>query len=154
MTETLVVIVFIATIFTFIYISVIPLIGIYEDKSERENDIDIVYKLYNIKQLMEKNSNTLGITSNNVSDIKCEKINNLPEEENYCNKLMDILGLTNYELYYVNGIKNNINLSKNPNLNSNINNFPQNNNQMINNQNNQNQQVYNYQQLYNNNNFP
>ena len=49
MTETLVVIVFIATIFTFIYISVIPLIGIYEDKSERENDIDIVYKLYNIK---------------------------------------------------------------------------------------------------------
>ena len=39
MTETLMVIVFVASIFTFIYISIIPLVGKYNDKTKRESDI-------------------------------------------------------------------------------------------------------------------
>ena len=43
LTETLVVIVFLVSIFTFIYVSIIPLIGKYENIISSENDIDMVY---------------------------------------------------------------------------------------------------------------
>ena len=43
MTETLVVIVFLVSIFTFVYISIIPLIGKYEDMVYRKSDVDIIY---------------------------------------------------------------------------------------------------------------
>ena len=43
LTETLIVIVFLVTIFTFIYVSIVPLMGKYEDMTVRSSDIDIVY---------------------------------------------------------------------------------------------------------------
>ncbi len=63
MTETLVVTVFLVTIFTFIYVSIVPLVGKYEDIITREADIDIVYKLYHIRQLVYSDGNRATITN-------------------------------------------------------------------------------------------
>ena len=103
MTETLVVIIFVAVIFTFLYISIIPLIGTYNDKVVRESNIDIVYKLYHIRKMIYNDKNNFNITTGNVNEVNCSDINNAN-----CNNLMEALELSNYTLLYVNGIKNNV----------------------------------------------
>ena len=105
MTETLVVIVFVAAIFTFLYISILPLVGTYNDKTTRESDIDIVYKLYHIRKMIYKDGNRENITGNDFKEIKCTDLDNTES----CNTLMNYLELNNYTLLYVDGIKNNIN---------------------------------------------
>ena len=117
MTETLVVTVFLVTIFTFIYISIIPLIGTYEDKIEREGDIDILYKLYHIRKMLYNDPNKDLIINSSVSGINykvlvCSSFS----DQSYCNDLMNFLELTsndgsniknNYLLVYVNDIYDN-----------------------------------------------
>lgn len=110
MTETLVVTVFLVSIFTFIYVSIIPLMGRYEDMINREEDIDIVYKLYNIRKLIETDGNKSSIISSGHNTITCNSFSS--SNRNYCNKLMEYLNLSNYSLVYVNNIFNNLNYIK------------------------------------------
>ena len=107
LTETLMVTVFVVVVFTFIYTAIIPLIGIYRDMSEREQDIDIVYKLYHIRKMILNDRNEYTITSNNVKRIVCNDFSDVT----YCNSLMSKLELSNYELYYTSSIQNNMNSS-------------------------------------------
>ena len=105
LTETLVVIVFLVTIATFVYVSVVPLMGRYEDLIDRERDIDIVYKLYNIRKLLLKDDNKEVITGGNFNgNITCNSFSN----SIYCNKLVEQMELKNFRLMYINNIYNNI----------------------------------------------
>ncbi len=110
MTETLVVTVFLVTIFTFVYISIVPLMGVYDDMSYRNSDIDIVYKLYHIRRMVTKDSHKNSIIVQSFKPLTCSDL----DDENYCNELMDYLELRkdnidNYILIYTNNIHNNIN---------------------------------------------
>lgn len=105
MTETLVVTVFLVTIFTFIYVSIVPLLGKYEDKSDRDSNIDIVYKLYNIRKMIKNDSNRATITSSSFKRITCSDLS----DSTYCNKMMQFLELSNYFLAYTNNIESNLN---------------------------------------------
>ncbi len=105
MMETLAVIVFCAGIFTFLYVSVLPLIGTYNDLVIRENNIDIVYKLYNIRLAIQKDNKLKDtLTNNSFKNIVCSDF----KDEDYCNNLMTQMELTNYDLFYTDSIKNNI----------------------------------------------
>lgn len=74
--ETVIVAVFVISIFTFIYLSVVPLLGRYEELSY-EYDIDVAYKLYHIRDAIYKDNNfeeIIGgrygiITSNDFDDL-------------------------------------------------------------------------------------
>ena len=103
MTETLMVIVFVASIFTFIYISIIPLVGKYNDKTKRESDIDIVYKLFSIRKAINKDIRKTTIINNDVKQITCNDFGN----KDYCNELMSELELSRYILVYTKNISNN-----------------------------------------------
>ena len=113
MMETLAVIVFCATIFTFLYVSVLPLIGTYNDLTIRESNIDIVYKLYNIRLAVQKDNKLketlepLDFKKIECSDFKVIKDGD--EDIEYCNNLMTQMELTNYDLFYTKSIKNNLN---------------------------------------------
>ena len=100
MTETLVVIVFLVSIFTFVYISIVPLLGRYEDLVYRKSDIDIVYKLYHVRKMLEVDPNRSMITSSGFNNITCDDF----DDFNYCNKLMEYLGLNDYLLVYTDNI--------------------------------------------------
>ena len=107
MTETLVVTVFLVTIFTFIYVSIVPLLGIYDDMANRDSDIDIVYKLYHIRNMLMKDENRFDITKDAFnSEITCNDVSTANKD--YCNKLMEYLDLNNYRLVYANNIQNNM----------------------------------------------
>ena len=105
LTETLVVTVFLVTIFTFIYVSIIPLMGKYEDLISHNSNIDIVYKLYNIRKLMKEDDSKYSMTNYSINQITCSSFANL----NYCNKMMDYLELNSYILLFVGDIQSNIN---------------------------------------------
>lgn len=101
MTETLVVTVFLATIFTFIYVSIIPLMGKYEDMAYRDSDVDILYKLYNIRKMVSSDSHRSTITSSTFEKITCSNLDTA-----YCNKMMEYLELNSYILVYADNIHN------------------------------------------------
>lgn len=107
LTETLVVTVFLVTIFTFIYVSIIPLMGKYEDLVNREKDIDIVYKLYNIRKLLMNVDSNLVTKEGFNDDITCDIFSNM-SYRTYCDKLFEQMEITNYKLIYVDNIHNNI----------------------------------------------
>lgn len=98
LTETLVVTTFLIGLFTFVYISIIPLTGKYEDKIKRLSDVDIVYKLYHLKKMVKESNLVL---EENVQKISCDNLNG------DCKKLVTFLELNNFDLLYVNNIKNN-----------------------------------------------
>lgn len=102
LTETLVVTVFLVTIFTFVYVSIIPLLGKYDDMTYRSSDIDIVYKLYNIRKMILSDSNVGTITANTFKRITCNDLN----EAAYCSKVLEYLELSNYLLVYADSIEN------------------------------------------------
>ena len=104
LTETLVVTVFLVTIFTFIYVSIVPLIGKYEDLIAREEDLDIVYKLYNIRKLIYTDVNKNVLTASPHTKITCSDFNS----SDYCNKMMEYLELSNYALVYVDDVFENL----------------------------------------------
>ena len=62
LTETLIVTVFLISIFTFVYVSIIPLLGKYDDLTSRSSNIDIVYKLYYIRNMINNDTNKTTIT--------------------------------------------------------------------------------------------
>lgn len=103
LTETLIVTVFLVTIFTFIYTSVIPLIGVYRGNAERMENIDIVYKLLSVRNMIKKDNNRLNITEDDVKKLSCYDL----ADVDYCVNLLKILQITDYELYFTKSIKNN-----------------------------------------------
>ena len=103
LTETLVVTVFLVTISTFIYVSIIPLMGRYEDLIDRENNVDIVYKLYHLRKLLYEDDNRSTIVSSDVKDITCDDFAN----SDYCRKLLNQMDLVNYKFIYVKDIYTN-----------------------------------------------
>lgn len=104
LTETLVVTVFLVTISTFIYVSIIPLMGRYEDLIDREQNIDIVYKLYHLRELLYDDANKSTIVSGQVKDITCNDFDN----SDYCQKLLNHMGIVNYKFIYVKDIYENL----------------------------------------------
>lgn len=102
LTETLVVTVFLVTIFTFVYVSIVPLFGKYEDMAYRGSDIDIVYKLYNIRKMISNDANNSTIENNTFKRITCSDLSNTTS----CNKLIEYLELNNYILVYADNIQN------------------------------------------------
>ncbi len=120
MTETLVVVLFVVGIFTFLYVSVIPLIGTYTDKTIRESDIDIVYKLYSIRKALNKGvdkNERINMTGDPIKEITCDDF----VDENYCDSLLTFLELksgdtNNCQIVYMNNIVDNLNtLQSDPN---------------------------------------
>lgn len=105
LTETLVVTVFLVTISTFVYVSIVPLMGRYDDMIDREKDIDIVYKLYNLRKLLIMDDNRDSIIQGDFNgDIKCSDF----AKSEYCNKLLEQMEISNYRLIYVKNIYNNL----------------------------------------------
>ena len=99
LTEVLVVTVFLVSIFTFIYMSVIPLIGRYEDNIERVKDIDVVYKLYHIREMIKDDTNVQSIISYSPNEISCDDLSE--ENQEYCTNLLSQLDVSNGEIYYI-----------------------------------------------------
>ena len=67
--ETVVVTVFIISIFTFVYISIVPLLGKYEELTH-DYKIDVAYKLYHIRDAMYKDGNFNSIVGANYKKIE------------------------------------------------------------------------------------
>ena len=111
LTETIIVTVFIVTIFTFVFSSVFPLIGTYEDLAEREENIDILYKLYNIRKMINNDSSKNDLLKEDYKELTCSDFDNTE----VCEKLMEYLELDSYELVYANGINDNYEILKNIN---------------------------------------
>ncbi len=104
LTETLVVTVFLVSIFTFIYVSIIPLIGKYEDKTNRYGDIDIVYKLYAIRRMIYKDNNRSTIIGGSFKKITRNDFN----DKDYYDHLMELIDLDNYLLVFADNISSNL----------------------------------------------
>lgn len=100
LTETLVVTVFLVTIFTFIYVSIVPLIGKYEDMVSRKSNIDIVYKLYHVRKMISKDNNRTTITTTYDKPITCSDF----DDTTFCNKLMQFQELDTFLLICTNNI--------------------------------------------------
>lgn len=97
--ETLIVAVFIVAIFAFLYSAVIPLLGTYEDLTNKSN-IDVVYKLYHVRKNLYNDTNYETILSNSSNTITIDNssFNKLIGEE-----YID-LG-SNYQIIYAKNIK-------------------------------------------------
>ena len=103
LTETLMVTVFIIVIFTFVYTAVIPLFGIYRDKADRENNIDIAYKLYHIRKMIKQDANEEAIIRTDLRRVDCTDLVN----QEYCNNLMSYLDLNQYDIIFTKSISEN-----------------------------------------------
>jgi len=102
LTETLVVTVFLVTIFTFIYVSIIPLMGKYDDMTYRNSNIDIVYKLYVIREMIDKDSNKNIILANTFKNLGRSDF----ADSNYYDHLIEYLELNDYLLVIADNINN------------------------------------------------
>ncbi len=119
--ETLSVTIFAATIFVFLFKSVVPIMGLYDTKIDQLGNIDAAYNNYHVRQLVydddcfnntcEGNYNADGSRSSAIKDmdytmIRCDDkyINTLGltgsdkhlysklNSSDYCNKLMEAIG--------------------------------------------------------------
>lgn len=102
--ETLIVAVFMIGIFTFLYSAVIPLLGSYEDLTNKSN-IDVVYKLYHLRELLYVDENYEDIVDSDYGTISCDAFSN----SSACNSLIsgDFLDLgSDYEILYTGDISN------------------------------------------------
>lgn len=110
--ETLIVSVFVMSIFSLMYVNFFPMVGEYE-KREKYDDIDSVYNTYLIKRLFEDttvNKNNFGyfkyqVASNGYTDLsnKCNDIFLDSSKADYCSKLfskinVDKVYLTTYNI--------------------------------------------------------
>ena len=102
--ETVVVAVFIIGIFTFTYISLVPLLGRYEELAY-ENDLDIAYKLYHIRDAMYKDDNFDTMISKKYKRITSDDF----YDTTYFNSLSSSLFDNNYEIIYIRGLKTRVN---------------------------------------------
>lgn len=103
--ETLLVSVFILSIFIFVYRNSIPMMGLYK-KLETFDDIDSVYAANTIKNLIvaelsdDKIENSLnGKTYVDVSS--CDTINFDEKWQGYCNTLKNLLDITENDMIYI-----------------------------------------------------
>ena len=101
LTETLIASIFLVGIMTYVYVSILPLVGKYEDRVFRENDIDIVYKLYHIRKMLMSD-----ISFEALGDIQKITCNDL-ENKDKCQELINNLELKKYQVIYTNSIKKN-----------------------------------------------
>ena len=100
LTETLVVVVFLVTIFTFIYVSIVPLIGKYESAIEKEEDIDIIYKLYHVRKVLMSDNYRNTLANEEVKNIRCDNLTT--QNKTFCNQLMEQMELkTSTTEYYI-----------------------------------------------------
>ena len=109
--ETLIVAVFMIGIFTFLYSSVVPLLGTYEDLTNKTN-IDTVYKLYHLREMLYVDENYGSIVNSNYGKISCSAFSN----STACNRLVstDFLDLGDkYEVFYAKADTTNLNAVKN-----------------------------------------
>ena len=102
LTETLVVTVFLVSIFTFIYVSIVPLMGKYEDMTNRKANIDIVYKLYAIRKMIYKDNNRSSIIGGTFREIERGDF----ADREYYDKLMEFLELDDCLLVFADNINN------------------------------------------------
>ena len=132
MTETLVVTVFLVTVFTFVYVSIMPLLGIYEGKIEKDNNIDVLYELYHLRKLLKSDANKNNIVDGVVKSISCDNFS----KKNLCIDITRFFELAkynqsgstytltekNYELYYIPDIYEYLNIYRvnNPTLNADL----------------------------------
>ncbi|MDD6224593.1 MAG: hypothetical protein PUB18_06325 [bacterium] len=103
--ETLLVSVFILSIFIFVYRNSIPMMGLYK-KLETFDDIDSVYAANTIKNLIvtelsdDKIENSFnGKTYVDVSS--CDTINSDEKWQGYCNTLKNLLDITENDMIYI-----------------------------------------------------
>jgi len=109
--ETLIVAVFMIGIFTFLYSAVVPLLGTYEDLTNKSN-IDVVYKLYHLREMLYTDDNYEDITDSNYGIISCADFSN----STACNRLVssDFLDLgSDYKILYTKADATNLNNAKN-----------------------------------------
>jgi len=103
--ETVIVAVFAISIFTFIYLSVVPLLGQYESLSY-ENNIDVAYKLYHIRDAIYKDDNFKEIVNENYKRISSNDFN----DSSYYNSLTNYLfDNSDYEIIYVRKLAERVN---------------------------------------------
>lgn len=110
--ETLVVTVFVATIFTLIYTNFFPMFGEYE-RREGYDDIDSVYKTYLLKRMFENTSfqkdqyiSQLNGSKHYVTLFKkgdvvnttCNSFFNEPDKQNYCTSVLTNIEIKNIYL--------------------------------------------------------
>lgn len=100
--ETIVVAVFVISIFTFIYMSVVPLLGRYEELTY-EYDIDVAYKLYHIRDAMYKDSDFTNIIKNNSKIIEKDDFADQDYFESLTSYLFDG---EEYQIVYIRKLKN------------------------------------------------
>lgn len=102
--ETLIVAVFVITIFSFIYSSVIPLLGRYEYLID-ENNVENAYALYHIRDCFYKDSNYENIIKSDyaiiVRDSKWELSQELNDIDYYDNLTKTIFLDSDYTILYV-----------------------------------------------------
>lgn len=101
--ETIVVAVFIIGIFTFVYISVVPLIGKYEELSNNY-ELEKTYKLYHIRDTIYKDKNFTNIVDKNYKMIT---INDFDDQE-YYTKLVDTLFKDDFQIVYIKKMNENL----------------------------------------------
>ena len=112
--ETLAVTIFAATIFVFLFKSVVPIMGIYDAKIDEIGNIDAVYNNYNLRKFLYNDEcynnkcdgNSDAIKNLNYTMIRCDNLyyknRNIKTSDKslfstvysqeYCNKLMEEIG--------------------------------------------------------------
>ncbi len=102
--ETVIVAVFIVSIFTFVYISVVPLIGRYNELSNNY-ELEITYKLYHIRDAIYKDDNFNSIVSSQYKIVK----NTDFENTDYYNSLLNTLFEDeDYQVIYIRNLETNL----------------------------------------------
>lgn len=103
--ETIIVAVFIIGIFTFVYMSVVPLIGRYDELSNNY-ELEKTYKLYHIRDAIYKDNNFENIIKDNYGVIKNTDFTNKSYYDRLLNTLFDD---NNYQIIYIRSIDSNLN---------------------------------------------
>lgn len=102
--ETVIVAVFIISIFTFVYMSVVPLIGRY-DELYNNYELEKTYKLYHIRDAIYKDEKFSTIVEKKYNFIKANDFSN----QSYYNSLANTLFDDDYQIVYIRGISTNLN---------------------------------------------
>ena len=103
--ETLIVSVFVMTIFIFVYRNIVPMLGNYE-KLETFDDVDSVYAANLVKNMVITNISSQYIDNNllntaNYADISDCNDRNLYVDAGYCNKLKQNLHIEDTDIIYI-----------------------------------------------------
>lgn len=95
--ETLIVTVFLMTLFTMVYKTVLPLMGKYEER-EVYDDVDSKYSIYWIKKMIESSSYNHSfdvITSAGYFRFECKDFAKDSNSQNMCKDIVKAMGINN-----------------------------------------------------------